>query len=145
MFRFRLEKVLKHRSDIVQNEARKLHLIASRLEDIRREIRTIQQQCSEVTEREGQRAHGDEDAGRRVLLSNWVAGQWEFIRQHENRAREVLVALENQRSVLVKAKQDESILQKLKDRHYQQWLLEESRRERRQSDEAAAWMSGRRS
>jgi flagellar export protein FliJ len=52
----------------------------------------------------------------------------------------VQVALENQRVVLMKAKQDESVLLKLKDRHYAYWLEEEARRERRQMDEAGARM-----
>ena len=138
MFRFNLEKVLTYRTRLVEAEARKLRNITAQLEEIMAERRDLEAACDRIARSEVDRCDGELDMPRFRHYAGWLAGQREFMRICDERAREVQVMLENQRSVLLKMKHDESVLKELKERHRAAWAMGEARTETKSMDEAAS-------
>lgn len=138
MFRFRLEKVLRHRQRRVEAEARELRLRTAACAAARRQREQVEAEISAISEL-GARQRTD---GRSLL-------QWRLLGDYLGRLqarRLVLVAREReaasaqtaQREQLLRAHRAQEVLTRLRERQRMQWEDEERHRQQRQLDEVAA-------
>ena len=142
MFRFRLEKVLRHRERREDDEAR-AHRRA--LEALRRatERRRGQERLITALAREGEasrRAGGD--VRQWGLLASFLAVQEDKRRALLRRECEAAAAAAVQRERLLRAHRDRQVLERLRERQHEAWAEEERRRELRAMDEVAARGAG---
>jgi flagellar export protein FliJ len=137
MFRFRLDKVLRFRSRLVDREAQRLKEVTDALQAVIRRREDLQRDIAVVVrEGEQERRAGAVQLWR--LRADYLrALQMRLAGLHgaERRAR---VAVEEQRRRLLEAHRRMLVLEKLKERQHAVWADEERRRERKQMDEVGA-------
>jgi len=138
MFRFRLDKVLRYRSRLVEREAQRLkeaadalQAVIRRREDLQRSIATVMREGEQERRRGGDVRLWQLRADYLRALQLRLAG----LRGAERRAR---AAMEEQRRRLLEAHRRRLVLEKLKERQHAVWADEERRRERKQMDEVGA-------
>ncbi len=138
MFRFRLDKVLRYRSRLVEREAQRLkeaadalQAVIRRREDLQRSIATVMHEGEQERRRGGDVRLWQLRADYLRALQLRLAG----LRGAERRAR---AAMEEQRRRLLEAHRRRLVLEKLKERQHAVWADEERRRERKQMDEVGA-------
>ena len=139
MFRFRLEKVLRHRERIVDREARKLQGILTAAALLDRENERLGRECEAAAAREV--AHGFE-LDRMKRLSEFTVGRREQIRRNAERARRIRAEAEQQRQILLAAQRDKKVLEQLRERQLADWQELERREDRRRMDEVASLRYG---
>lgn len=130
-FRFRLEQVLRYR-ELLEETARDVYLEsrATRLV-AEQELRAFGVSRAELI------ARGAQSIQERIALEAALKRQDELEADHRI-ALEVLVQEEEARRLdWIEKKKDLQVLQKLRDREFEQWKLEERRREQREMDEFA--------
>jgi flagellar FliJ protein len=138
MFRFRLEKVLRHRERREDEEARALRRAVEALRRAR-ERRIAQERFLARLEQDGGAGRlAGADVALRSLLAEFLAVQGEKWRALAQRERELAAAEAAQRARLVAAHRDREVLERLRERQREAWEDEERRRERRAMDEVAA-------
>ncbi|MBK7702039.1 MAG: flagellar export protein FliJ [bacterium] len=135
MFRFRLEKVLRHRDRIVDREARKLQGILSAAVQLDRENERLGRECDAAAAREV--AHGFE-LDRMKRLSEFTVGRRVQIRRNAERARRIRAEAEQQRQILLAAQRDKKVLEQLRERQLADWQELERREDRKRMDEVAS-------
>jgi flagellar export protein FliJ len=139
MFRFRLEKVLRHRERIVDREARKLQGILSAAIRLERENERLSGECDAAAQREV--AHGFELARMR-RLSDFTGGRRLQIRRNAERARRIRAEAEQQRQILLAAQRDKKVLEQLRESQLTAWREQERREDRKRMDEVASHRHG---
>jgi len=138
MFRFRLAKVLRYRSRLVDEQSRHLKEARLGLRRLQQEREVLQAEIEAVARR------GDNfrRRGQMVQLWRYWTGYLAALRQRvgEVRGREEAAGAEvaRQRERLLARQRDKEVLQKLAARQEAQWLMDQQRRERRQMDEVGA-------
>lgn len=138
MFRFRLDKVLRHRRRLVDDEARKLQVLAARLNRLLAERRQLEEDVSLAAEAAWQARQGTVDLAVQTSAAAFMEARRAMIRRLEERIAEARVETEAQRGRLVRAQQDVSVLESLEARQRRAWELEERRREQKRTDELGA-------
>ncbi len=142
MFRFRLERVLKHRRRIVDEEARRLQELAIALN---RTLATKQAWLADIEEA-GLAAHRSRtehiDLGLERSAAAFVEGRRRMLEDLSGEERQRRDAVEAQRRILVGAQREVSVLEKLEERQRAEWELENRRREQKELDEIAGRRHG---
>lgn len=138
MFRFRLEKVLRHRRRLVDDEARKLQVLAARLNRLLAERRQLEEDVALAAEAAWQARQGTVDMAVQNSAAAFMESRRAMIRRLEGRVAGARAEAEAQRGRLVRAQQDVSVLESLETRQRRAWELEERRREQKRTDEVGA-------
>ena len=138
MFRFRLEKVLRYRRRLVDEQAGALKEAREILDRIRDERNRLEQEIARLV------AEGDRVRRRTHDASLWRR-QADFICSQEERlgllgAREDEAArqVEEEREKLLEAHRDQQVLEKLEETQRAEWQREQGRLERKDLDEIGA-------
>ncbi|MFH1844471.1 MAG: flagellar export protein FliJ [bacterium] len=145
MFRFRLQRVLRYRVRLEDQQARRvqqaaatLQKIRGRQELVRATMKTLAQDGAEVRNQSPSiwlwRMQTDYLARQQTLLDALALD--EMAAQDE---------LRKQQQLLTRAHQDREVLERLKAKQHREWQQEEQRRERKQMDEVGsqrAWRHG---
>jgi flagellar export protein FliJ len=139
MFRFRLEKVLRHRERIVDREARKLQGILSAALLIERENARIDAECEAAAGREGARGF---DLVRMQRLNDYTGERRRQIRRNAERIRRLRAEAEQQRQILLAAQRDKKVLEQLQERQLAAWQEQDRREDRKRMDEVATLRYG---
>lgn len=140
MFRFRLQKVLRHRQRIVDAEARKLQAIEATAARLERENERLAAEVAAAGRRVADAGGFDLVQHRR--LTDFAAGRRRRIRSNAAQAARIRVDAEKQRQVLLAAQRAKRVLEQLRERQRIQWEREELRRVQKQIDEIAAMSYG---
>ncbi len=138
MFRFRLEKVLRHRRRLVDAAARDVaaasaaaHAAQARVADIAERIADFVETAARGRQTDLEPRRLTAECGFRVVL--------EAQRAHcEADLARALGRLETARTRLVEAHREQQILERLEAKQRREWELEQVRAERRQLDEIGA-------
>ncbi len=135
MFRFRLDKVLRHRRRLVDAAARDVA-------DATATLQSAQERVAEIAERIADFVETSAHARQAVLEPRRLVAERAFrdVLEEQRAAREAaLVAaaehLETARDRLVEAHRDQQVLERLEEKQRQDWEREQIRLERRQLDE----------
>lgn len=134
-FIFRLEPVLKHRSEKATSAEQALAL-AHHEYHRRLDILEGTRQRLEDTYEAAEEAEDPLDV---VYLSYYRASLNIKINAQKHEAVLAEKAVERKRSVAIKARQDRQIMEKLKDKHYMDYRCEEATREQKEIDELALY------
>lgn len=137
MFRFRLDKVLRHRRRLVDDEARKLQVLAARLNRLLAERRQLEQDVEMAAAASWQGRQGTVDLALLNSAEAFMQARRTTIGRLDGRIDAARREAEDQRRVLVAAQQEVSVLESLEDRQRRAWELQERRREQKLSDELA--------
>jgi flagellar export protein FliJ len=134
MFRFRLDKVLRYRSRLVDREAQRLKEAADALQAVIRRREDLQRSIAAlIREGEEERRRGDVQLWRlRADYLRALQARLTGLRGAERRAR---AAVEEQRRRLLEAHRRRLVLEKLKEHQHAAWAEQERRRERKRMDE----------
>ena len=137
MFRFRLEKVLKHRRRIVDRESRNLQGILAELNGVRARQNSYRTDI-EIAARAAHHARGAiVDIAVEQSTSAFVTGRRRMLQALGQEEAAVRRRVEAQRHVLIVAQREVAVLEKLEEKQRQEWELDSRRRERRAMDEIA--------
>ncbi len=139
MFRFRLDTILRYRSQVEDHEKRELGKVRSEL--------VVEQQKKRQFE-EGARQSGvlldqKKEIGLLnrddfLLHYNFVEGMAHNVMRQENRIKKVEERVENQRLKVVDSMRKRQVLSTLKSRRQEEYLFEENREEQKFVDEIVA-------
>ncbi len=141
-FRFRLDKVLRHRRRRMEAEARKLHAIESAAHTLERDNAARAARCEELSRTETP-VVTDADLERKRQVTEFTRGQGLMILHNEEEIRSIRKRADKQRRVLLAAQRDKRVLELLRDRHRAAWALQQRRLEQKRTDEVASRGSGR--
>lgn len=139
MFRFRLEKVLRHRERIVDREARKLQGILSAALLLERENARIDTECKAAAGRESARGF---DLVRMQRLNDYTGERRRQVRRNAERIRRIRAEAEQQRQILLAAQRDKKVLEQLRERQLAAWQEQDRREDRKRMDEVATLRYG---
>jgi len=145
MFRFRLQRVLRYRARLEDQQARRVQQAAATLQKLRGRQALVRATMKKLAL--------DGAADRQHTPSIWLWRlQTEYLVKQQTLldllGLEELAAqdeLRKQQQLLTKAHQDREVLERLKEQQRRQWQQEEQRRERKQMDEIGsqrAWRHG---
>ena len=134
-FRFRLERVLRLRQRQVETVSRELAAARSALAaaeaDARRAARDLQTSRQEAAAAR----QGWLDPAQLARLGAWHDAQRRVVERRQAEVADAQQAVAAVQARLQEAWRDREVLERLRERQYQQWRLEEARRERRDLDE----------
>ncbi|MBA4378041.1 MAG: flagellar export protein FliJ [Gemmatimonas sp.] len=139
MFRFRLEKVLRHRERVVDREARKLQGILSAALLLERENARIDAECEAASRREGGCGF---DLVRMQRLNDYTGERRRLIGRNAERIRRLRAEAEQQRQILLAAQRDKKVLEQLRERQLAAWQEQDRREDRKRMDEVATLRYG---
>jgi flagellar export protein FliJ len=135
-FRFRLEKVLRHRRHLADQQALLVKQAASALATIRQRQAAVQEvMASTLTAGVAERARSDVQLWRR--RADYLAGQRHVLERLDEREQEALAELHRSRRELMEAHRRCRVLELLRERAHLAWQEEQRRRERKLMDEVA--------
>ncbi|HPF33937.1 MAG TPA: flagellar export protein FliJ [Candidatus Krumholzibacteria bacterium] len=137
MFRFRLEKVLRHRRRLVDDEARKLQVLAAGLNRLLAERRRLEEDMEMAAEAAWRGRQGTVDLALQNSAQAFLQARRAQAQRLQGRIDAARQRCEDQRQVLVRAQQDVSVLESLETKQRQDWELQERRREQKLTDELA--------
>lgn len=136
-FSFRLDKVLRHRQRLVDARARDLAKAETVLAMACRDLAAIATEIATLHDEAVRQRTVRVDPHRQAHEQQWL--QW--LQQRRDRQADVVAAAETTVSEaharLVAAHREQKVLENLRERQYQQWLLDQSRTERKFLDEVA--------
>ncbi len=138
MFRFRLEKVLRYRSRLVDEQSKAVREAAEKVAMLERRIAGLHAETKAQQER-GLRVRQTEkniDLWRRqTQFITGLRDQRILVEQELGLAEK---ELEIQRLQLVAVNRDKEVLERLKEKQHEAWQQEQRRRETKELDEIAA-------
>jgi flagellar export protein FliJ len=138
MFRFRLDKVLRHRRRLVDAAARDLAEATATMNAAQARVAETAERIADFVEAAARARQTDLDPRRLVA----ERGYRDFLEAQKARHDADLAAAVDQREGarerLVAAHRDQQVLERLEERQRQAWEGEQARRERRQLDEVGA-------
>jgi flagellar export protein FliJ len=144
MFRFRLEKVLRHRERQTEEQGRALKQAVTALQKLRERRRQLEERLEQLA------AHGLAERARRPDVAAWRrrTGYLSLLRRQRqdllDAEREAVALVESERELLLERHRAQEVLERLKQRQRTQWEYEQARRERKQMDEMGAVRASRR-
>jgi flagellar export protein FliJ len=138
MFRFRLDKVLRHRRRLVDAAARDLATATTAAQVAQARVAETAERIADFVEAAARARQTHLDPQRLVAET----GFRDVLEAQRNRVEAELVAalgrLEAARERLVEAHRDQQILERLEEKQRRDWELEQVRIERRQLDEVGS-------
>ncbi len=135
MFRFRLEKVLKHRRRLVDDEARKLQVLAAHLNRLLTERRQFEDDIELAGQAAYEQSRHQVDIVIQRSSATFIEGRRIMVRRLAERINEAQYQADRQRAVLIEVQQNVSVLENLEVRQREDWEQEERRREQKEFDE----------
>lgn len=142
MYRFRLQRILDYRHRRTESLAWALHLEQQRWHDDKAQLHALH------AEKQAQQQQLDATQGRTVLneelkmLHFAHRGLEQRIEEQEAVLARLTAILVAKQQALIKARQDEKMIEKLRAKQERRYVLESTRREQRQIDEVAITRSG---
>ena len=136
-FQFSMEPVLEHRRALEDKAQREYGAAVARLEATRgrkRDIETELESRKQQVRREQQQAL---PYIMRELIENWIVSLEQHLREVDLEAKRQAVQTEQMRLRLVKAMQNRTVMEKLRDKEMSDFKVTEERSERRRFDEIA--------
>jgi flagellar export protein FliJ len=135
VFRFRLEKVLRHRRRLVDDEARKLQVLAAHLNRLLAERRQFEDDIELAGQAAYEQSHQQVDIVIQRSSAAFIEGRRTMVRRLTDRIHDAQYQADRQRSVLIEVQQNVSVLENLEVRQREDWEQEERRREQKEFDE----------
>jgi flagellar export protein FliJ len=138
MFRFRLDKVLRHRRHLVDAAARDVVAATGAAQAAQTWVTEVAQRIADFVKTAAAARQTDLDP-RRLVAEGGFRDVLEARRaRSENDLVAALGRLETAREQLVEAHRQQQILERLEEKQRQDWELEQIRLERRQLDEVGS-------
>jgi flagellar export protein FliJ len=142
MFRFRLARVLRYRSRLVDQQARRFRLATEAWSRLRQEKQRLVAEVAATV----RRAERHRDQGQRVplwiLQADYLIALRDKMSRIQERENEAAAEMEHQRELLLEARRQKEILEKLAERQREKWEQEQRLRERKEMDEVASARAG---
>ena len=138
MFRFRLERVLRHRQREVDARSRDVAEAQERLQASEAAVNSAETALRRSRAEAAAMRSGRIDVGQLERLAAWheeLEAQRIALEGEVGRDRELVAEAQNR---LEQAWRDREILERLRERQKREWMVEEERRERRALDEIGA-------
>jgi len=138
MYTFRLERVLRHRSRIVDECSRKVAVAQAQVSQAKQALQAAQDELDVSLEAGARQRQVLIDPGTMRRQMNWheeLQTRIHVLRPDVSRAQGLLDEAQQE---LQTAWQNREILERLKERQYQEWLQEQARAEQRALDEVGA-------
>lgn len=134
-FRFSLQKVLDYREQL-EEEARNRFALVQRQY---REARALLESLTSELQTQEERLYGQviDNAGERWLLESFIKGLRADVASTTEKVQHLRVTRDEMRKILAARSMDKKLLEKLKERKYRQYLLDERLKEQRFNDEIA--------
>lgn len=134
-FRFSLQKVLDYREQLEEEAKNRFALVQRQY----REARTRLASLSKELQTQEERLYGQviDNAGERWLLESFIKGLRADVETTTARVKNLRVTRDEMRRILAARSMDRKLLEKLKERKYRQYLLDERLKEQRFNDEIA--------
>ena len=134
-FRFSLQKVLDYREQLEEEAKNRFALVQRQYREAKAQLAAL---SSELETQEA-RLYGQviDNAGERWLLESFIKGLRADIEATTARVQNLRVTRDEMRRVLAARSMDKKLLEKLKERKYRQFLLDERLKEQRFNDEIA--------
>jgi flagellar FliJ protein len=143
MFKFRLQKVLDLRARQVDQEALRLRSFVQALRQLTEERRVLQLRIVDQTRQVGQQRQATQSLQLWTMQASYLEDQRRRLATLRNRENEAAESVDRQREKLCAAQRQKEVLENLATRQHQQWLSEQSRRERKELDEVGAQRAAR--
>lgn len=134
-FRFSLQKVLDYREQLEEEAKNRFALVQRQYREAKAQLAAL---SSELETQEA-RLYGQviDNAGERWLLESFIKGLRADIEATTARVQNLRATRDEMRRVLAARSMDKKLLEKLKERKYRQFLLDERLKEQRFNDEIA--------
>lgn len=134
-FRFSLQKVLDYREQLEEEAKNRFALVQRQYREAKAQLAAL---SSELETQEA-RLYGQviDNAGERWLLESFIKGLRADIEATSARVQNLRVTRDEMRRILAARSMDKKLLEKLKERKYRQFLLDERLKEQRFNDEIA--------
>ncbi|MDM8216918.1 flagellar export protein FliJ [Desulfovibrio piger] len=134
-FRFSLQKVLDYREQLEEEAKNRFALVQRQYREAKAQLAAL---SSELETQEA-RLYGQviDNAGERWLLESFIKGLRADIEATTARVQNLRATRDEMRKILAARSMDRKLLEKLKERKYRQYLLDERLKEQRFNDEIA--------
>lgn len=134
-FRFSLQKVLDYREQLEEEAKNRFALVQRQYREAKAQLAAL---SSELETQEA-RLYGQviDNAGERWLLESFIKGLRADIEATTARVQNLRATRDEMRRILAARSMDKKLLEKLKERKYRQYLLDERLKEQRFNDEIA--------
>ena len=134
-FRFSLQKVLDYREQLEEEAKNRFALVQRQYREAKAQLAAL---SSELETQEA-RLYGQviDNAGERWLLESFIKGLRADIEATSARVQNLRATRDELRRILAARSMDKKLLEKLKERKYRQFLLDERLKEQRFNDEIA--------
>lgn len=134
-FRFSLQKVLDYREQLEEEAKNRFALVQRQYREAKAQLAAL---SSELETQEA-RLYGQviDNAGERWLLESFIKGLRADIEATSAPVQNLRVTRDEMRRILAARSMDKKLLEKLKERKYRQFLLDERLKEQRFNDEIA--------
>lgn len=134
-FRFSLQKVLDYREQLEEEAKNRFALVQRQYREAKAQLAAL---SSELETQEA-RLYGQviDNAGERWLLESFIKGLRADIEVTTARVQNLRATRDEMRKILAARSMDRKLLEKLKERKYRQYLLDERLKEQRFNDEIA--------
>ena len=134
-FRFSLQKVLDYREQLEEEAKNRFALVQRQYREAKAQLAAL---SSELETQEA-RLYGQviDNAGERWLLESFIKGLRADIEATCARVQNLRATRDEMRRILAARSMDKKLLEKLKERKYRQFLLDERLKEQRFNDEIA--------
>ena len=134
-FRFSLQKVLDYREQLEEEAKNRFALVQRQYREAKAQLAAL---SSELATQEARR-YGQviDNAGERWLLESFIKGLRADIEATTARVQNLRATRDEMRKILAARSMDKKLLEKLKERKYRQFLLDERLKEQRFNDEIA--------
>ena len=133
--RFSLQKVLDYREQLEEEAKNRFALVQRQYREAKAQLAAL---SSELETQEA-RLYGQviDNAGERWLLESFIKGLRADIEATTARVQNLRATRDEMRRILAARSMDKKLLEKLKERKYRQFLLDERLKEQRFNDEIA--------
>ena len=134
-FRFSLQKVLDYREQLEEEAKNRFALVQRQYREAKAQLAAL----SSELETQDARLYGQviDNAGERWLLESFIKGLRADIEATTARVQNLRATRDEMRKILAARSMDRKLLEKLKERKYRQYLLDERLKEQRFNDEIA--------
>lgn len=141
-FVFRLESILRLRRRDEETAKKNLGLAVAREMAEREALRALEMELSDEIGAQAQARSGEIWAQGQTLYLEWTRGQNLRIAAQRQACHDATAAVAKARSALVEARRAVQVLEKLRERRWAQWHLEQNRKEQAFASDVAAqrWM-----
>lgn len=137
-FVFRLESILRLRRRDEETAKKNLGLAVAKEMSERDALRSLEQELSDEIGAQAQARSGEIWAQGQALYLEWTRGQNLRILAQRQACQDAAAAVAMARSALVETRRAVQVLEKLRERRWAQWHLEQNRKEQAFASDVAA-------